>query len=688
MILIEGYLENIELVGRLRIGDLIVDGSGTASSLWMSLDCDVYGRVRLINDAFWFTVGTSGPTRLRPGAHVTMGGNRNMVVISGGTLQLDHGSMIGRTSAQEVEVLNTSTLQVLPGCKTSIDAMVRVMAGGTFVVEDSAVVFIRDLVVEAGGAFIVKPGAHVLFGADDVEIDGYFTAVGNNTNDKRIVFSTEVSPNCVFDMRNHDHLETRCRIHATGSPLDIPASLVQVSVTDFKNVSLELTDIRKTPIFECHFSSDRTSPPNGPDNVWTTQPFMLTHQVTTLPLGAPPDYLNLIVQNSWFVDSGAAVPIINNYTPPANRYIICGLRTTTTQALQVTGCYFERLKTGIFTSFNVSSTITYTGFRDGDEGIIANGGRVFTCNDTSNIVEYPMSLRYAEPGTHVDNKFNMSRIAVNLLASNIQTFRNNLFNDYFYGIENNASISVLTSFIGPASSTEIYGRNRFEVPDPAPFNMNPPAHPNVFMRRPSALVYGADVMQLSDLIVANQGVFALTCGYNAFSIWATNHIARFIGPPVAAVDFSTNNCRPLSAIRFNNVAVLGAPLNQSQTLLETCITGTDPETCSPYHWFYWSGGFGKHSELQIPWFTADIPPDARIPVSKSALDAFDSRLTLICGADALETPIEIFSMGGEVFNVQGTHDVHKILNELANGVYFMHTMVNGRPCKFLLTLTP
>lgn len=116
VILMEGYLKNIELVGRLRIGDLTVDGSGTAPSLWMSLDCDVYGNVNLLNDAFWFTVGYfPSVTIMRTGSHARMAGSRNIVVMSGGTLKLDHGSKITRSAAQEVEVLNTGILDVLPG---------------------------------------------------------------------------------------------------------------------------------------------------------------------------------------------------------------------------------------------------------------------------------------------------------------------------------------------------------------------------------------------------------------------------------------------------------------------------------------------------------------------------------------------------------------------------------------------
>ena len=567
--------------------------------------------------------------------------------------------------------------------------MVRIKSGGTFYIGDSAVVFIRDLVVEPGGMLIVDRGTHVMFGADDVEIDGFFLASGENAGDKRVVFSSEVSANCVFDMRNHDYLDTRCRIHATGLPATPAFSSIQLTAVDFKDVSLEMTNIRKAPIVDCHFSSNSTLPSDSPGNVWTTQPYLLKHERLTAPTGVWPDYDNLVIQNCWFVDSAASVPVTDNYVPPANRYMLGGVTTTTNSSLVVTGSYFERLQTGIRTTGNGTTRVEYTGFRDSDRGLWAALGNVYTCNDTSNDVEFPVQLTTAGTGTHIDNKFNASRTAFTISNSNaVNVFRNNRFNDYYRAMENDASIAVLTSLLGQQSFIEMYGRNDFAVPDPALYNANPAAHPNPFLRR-SVAQYPGDIAAMADLIVTNAGLYALRCGYNAFSALATNHIARFIGGPVAPVDFTDNNARPFAAIRFLNVPVFGAPLNVSQVVEENCDMVPDPGNCSGFTWDTWAPYYGKagtqNTRMQATTESLSNP----VVINKSQMYLVDDVFRRTCGETIVEaSSVEVAWLEGSGRRYDSYLQFKSDLFELAVGMYYLAFTVEATMCRTLLLIVP
>lgn len=610
-ILIEGRLENIELVGRLRIGDLTVTGTATAPSLWMNRDSEIYGTVRLLSDAHFFVADANGPTVLQTGSTVSMEGTKDLVVWYQGELQMQSASRIVSSASQIVDVQGQSTLRVKDGARCEIDAPVRVRAGSTFIIEDTAIVYIRALQVDEGGRFIVRQGAHVIFGEGTVVMNGMMEANGINTVTGRIVFSSEIDQNCEYDMRNHSHISTRSRIVATGTsvrPLILPVqSSVWVSNADFKNVSLEMHNISKQPFLNCNFSSDRTSPTDMPGNVWSVQPNMLVASNTIASGISLPDYENLAVVNCRFVDSAGTViiaspvPPISSYNPPANRFSIGGVSCVGHSSVSITGAsLFHWLAVGADIRGTNNIHIEGNTFRDSDVGVFNVQGAATICSNSLDSVEVGLERQTAGYGRMFDNTFTRSRNAVLISTSSTQAFRNNIFTEYHQAISISNSTACLAPLsVTPFSQVENYGRNHFAVSDPmlsipptpptppAPDPMIPSSHPNPFMRR-SYLAYMQDLASHSDLWAIDPpgGVFQIACGYNGFSVFAPNHIGKAV-PPAQNVNGINNDFRPFALPRSLNHVVTNPPWNLAMYNMPECATQPYQETCEPVG-FIWT----------------------------------------------------------------------------------------------------
>ncbi|MCX6141499.1 MAG: S8 family serine peptidase [Candidatus Kapabacteria bacterium] len=588
-ILAEGLVRNVELEGQLKIGDLVVDGNEADPALHFSRAGDVYGVVKLQQRAGFVVSDTFGSCRLRPGSHVSLEGINDLVVRNGGELVLDHASRISRTAAQEVDVNTGATMRVMAGVKTSVDVRVRVRAGSQFIIEDSAVVFLRDLVVESGGTFIVNPGAHVAFGDSVIDINGHMEIVGGTTADKRITLTTEIAENCVFDARDHARMSTRTRIRAVGSTPDWQNSSVSIQYADLKNIGVQLTNIVSEPIYNCAFSMHRDLPSYGATPQWSADSYMLEATTSIRPTDAPESYNYLAVINSSFIDSAQAIPIAAYQAPyrqSMKRYVSSGVSGTNLVRLDVTGCSFSFLHEGVVSSGSAYCTVNASAFTDMDFGVRALYGQPRVCSSTFTTVEYPATLYNADRAYHSDNMFVGSRVAVRLEDCAMQAFRNNDFDDYWKGIEVNNAVASLTSLredVAPFE-LEMFGRNRFDVTDPVPFTNAPANHPNPFMRRNDPALYATDVAMLSDLSADGAGgLFLVRCGQNRFGAFTTSHVA-YLHPTQLEIDFSINNCRPYAMVRTLNVGAVGAPLNVEGITDPMCGPQIDEDNCSSEIW--------------------------------------------------------------------------------------------------------
>ncbi|MBC8125357.1 MAG: S8 family serine peptidase [Candidatus Kapabacteria bacterium] len=589
MILAEGLVRNISLVGRLNIGDLIVDGTSAQPVLNFTGAGEIYGFVQLSQRGAIVIEDSLGSCRMRPGSHVRIGGTNNLSVKNGGELLLDHASRITRSHTQEVDVRDGATLRVLAGAKTHIGARVRVRAGSRFVIEDSAVVFLHDLIVEPGGSFIIHEGAHVAFGDSTIDINGHMAIIGGPTPAKRITLTTEIADNCTFDARSHRFMSTQTRILVVGSTPDWQQSSASLQFTDLKNVSVQFTNVSATPVYSCAFSMNRDFTPSGSSQTWMSDPFMFSASTSIRPSDAPDSYNYVAVIHSTFTDSAGAVPV-PSYQAPYNqsmsRYSFSGIHTEGLIRTDVTGCSFAYVHEGVVTASVAYTTVNASEFSDIDLGVRIVGGQPRICGNNFTTVEYPATLSNSDRAYHNDNAFNGSRVAVRIDDCAMQAFRNNDFTDYWRGIVVNKAVASLTSLrqdIAPYE-LEMYGRNRFDVTNAQLFAQAPLNHPNPFMRRADAAVYVADASMMSDLFADHaNGVFLVRCGKNRFGEFTTSHVA-YENPTQIDIDFSINNCRPLAEVRTRNVAAHGAPLNVEDITDKECGPQIDEDNCSDQVW--------------------------------------------------------------------------------------------------------
>lgn len=600
-IFMEGYLENIELVGALTIGDLAVDGTGLAPGLFFNRESDVYGTVRLENDAWCTISGTPDgkATRLRTGSRVLLNGNRNLMVKWGGILEMDHFSEVSTPPAQNrLLLVENGTLRVQPGAKVRLDAHVWIWDGQTFEIGDSAIVYIKDLTVNKGATFRVKPGAHVIFGSDDILINGHLDAQGGTTEERlRILFTPEINTfvngnntDCTFNPRDHRYMygRTRLRVEGVASMPQVMESSATVTYSDFRNVSLELKNVRTEPFEYNRFTANSAQPLNMPGNVWAAQPHMLRYESDKLAPGLPPSFYRLEVHHSTFADVSTVAPPLTSSTITED-YLLRGIRCINGRRAEVTHSSFTNLAQGIWIQGTPGMPADPNGVEDNvfmtsDNAMLLGDGAFRVCNNTTTTVKLPVNAYNCGLSRYFDNTFTTSRVAMYFNACQTQALRNNRFANYWTGIMSNGTIVSLTSLreAGFTSPIQAYGRNTFGVVNPAPYQPDGMGHPNPFTNRTQP-GYAQDVMLLSDLHYNDAGAqFLIKCGYNAFSEFATWHLSapwNLIG----FVDGSFNNFNPNAIPRDNNVVVTGNPWNVSDVYQPLCAIDYDPQSCTSFN---------------------------------------------------------------------------------------------------------
>lgn len=589
MLMAEGLLRNVELAGRLRIGDLVMDGPDALPTLRFTRDGEVYGSLKMTQRATFIVESESGSCRTRPGSHIRMSGTKGIVVQDGAEFTIDHASRITRSAAQEIDVRNGATMRVLAGSKVHIGARVRVRSGSTLVIEDSSVVFLFDLIVEPGGTCRIMQGAHVAFGDSVIDCNGIMEIDGGSTQATRIVLTTAISDNCIFDVRNHSSMNSLTVIRAAGSLSDWRQSNFLLHNTDLKNVRVSLINIDKAPVDNCAFSLHSNLPSRFTSPASYASPYMLQMDITVRPSDAPDSYYCTAVMNTTFKDSAGAIPIAFYAAPNGmsmNRYYTCGIRIQNHVRSDITNCDFENLHECIATRAVTYSTINFCNFTDADYGANVQDGQPRLCNNSFLRSEYPASLYNAERAYHNDNTMASSRVAIRIVQSAMQAFRNNDLSDYWKGISVTGSVASLTSLredIAPYE-LEMYGRNRFDVADPQPYFQTPFNHPNPFMRRQDLALYAADVAQLTDLYAdAYGGMFLVKCGQNRFGANTTSHVS-YEDPSQLVIDFSVNNCQPYANVRYINVGATGAPLNIEGVTDNMCGPLLEQDNCSNETW--------------------------------------------------------------------------------------------------------
>ncbi|MFN3195271.1 MAG: T9SS type A sorting domain-containing protein [Chlorobiota bacterium] len=216
IILIQGYIKDVEVVGELRVGDLDIDAtSGGVGCLWFGgapSESEIYGVVTTYNNGMLF--GGGGITTMQPGAHIRVAGDNDIALRFDSEWHMKGGSKISAVDISydsdnfDIETPNTrklvveggSKLYIDEGHKVELDIEVEVMPCGELIVEKDALLRIKKLKVHKGGTFTVDEGAKVTFDSPYNELLGTNDLTGTSLNP--ITLRAETFRDCKYDNDN------------------------------------------------------------------------------------------------------------------------------------------------------------------------------------------------------------------------------------------------------------------------------------------------------------------------------------------------------------------------------------------------------------------------------------------------------------------------------------------------------
>jgi Subtilase family len=168
LIMIEGYLRDVEVGGNLRVGDLIIDGSNVgaginASYLWfggIGTVSEVYGKVTTVNEGT--VAGGGGFVTFQPGAELNLLGNRDAKLEDKSEWHFNSATKVF-SATKKLILKSGSKIYIDEDKKVEFDIEVVVKACAELIVDKNALLKIKKLTVEDGGIFTVNEGGHVTF---------------------------------------------------------------------------------------------------------------------------------------------------------------------------------------------------------------------------------------------------------------------------------------------------------------------------------------------------------------------------------------------------------------------------------------------------------------------------------------------------------------------------------------------
>jgi len=242
LILAEGYIKDVELKGKMRIGDLDVDASSNGTGRISfggnsNIDAEVYGKVTSYN--YGQIRGNGGTLILRPGSALRAAGNKDIHISNDSEWHMKGASRISAVSISydaddfEIETDNNNVLHVEAGSKlyidenqkTELNIEVNVHPCAELIIEKDAVVRIKKLNVQVGGTLTVKSGAMLIL----EDTDHYLLGTNNFTGTpNQINLYAKTSRNiCVYKETSTG--SNTANIHVCNGGFNYPTSEVKLN---------------------------------------------------------------------------------------------------------------------------------------------------------------------------------------------------------------------------------------------------------------------------------------------------------------------------------------------------------------------------------------------------------------------------------------------------------------------------
>lgn len=553
-ILIEGYLNDVEVIGRTRIGDLIINGSDTNTTGCLAVGkyddtAELYGRLTLKNHGI--LLPNRGRLKMYPGAEIAMNGERDVTITDAGTLETGFDCAITTTAGRRLVVDSGTTLLVPKGIRTRFECGVLVRRGGLFLIDSGAVVDIREFAVEKGGTMTAQPGSLVsLTSAEPSVCEGALRLNGTAANRVRLIGKAE---DCCEEVC--DSVIQRSTVRVIGDVADtaFPLASASIEYADVSNVAIRAENGILYPVRESNFGAHRDIFGGGAllEKIYTRQgsggASFFTWFTRTLAV-------NLVfVENCSFFDEGEKI----ERDIDTNVYSVNGARFLGVNALaQFEGCSFDRLAEPILSVNGGMFKVNACTFDSCDFGVHDLGSIPYLCANEFREVPFGTVLTGSKAGWGFDNLYDSSVTAWHALNGLPQRLRGNSFQRYDVGVAvTRNQVYLNTEPTTNGNGYETLGRNVFFVPQ--------------------SLTARFDIAMLEQI----SSRATISCGYNDFALNSTYHLFSDVPRTMPVESNKFRDPTVGHVVRPFNVTPAGTPINVRETLDPQCDTVHTPDSC-------------------------------------------------------------------------------------------------------------
>jgi hypothetical protein len=549
-ILIEGLIQDVEVIGNLRVGDLILNSTindptkgmpgclmfGTDNAQNPTYTSEVYGIINVKNFGYIYSWGKA---IFRPGAKIELNGTMDFVLNGYSKIDMEHASEITGIEGRKIEVKDNSILTIKENSVVELNLEVNVKSGATLNIENKAYAKIKKLNIEKGGNVNIAPDGVLALGEQEHICNGKLYVAGSDCHRAKIV--GRIKENCLpsddAEYAGFTNIETTPVIYMKGDCAD-PTTLNQLKLVqaELRDVSINAYNVSIVDqISNCIFSSATKK-----SNPFFNLSYLLSLRYDNCQECSALSYKNVVMNNCYFKDYSMPTPPPNDpYNLNKNEYRTGGFIVENYDNVAISTSHFANLEYGIG-SYNCSQvTIDHSTFDSCGIGDYDYSSNTKLCSNVYNVVKYGSFRDHSRIGYVFDNNYNINRVCYSAVSSDEQRFRGNLFLDYLQGISSSCTPLILNSKYENGLA-KIYGKNSF--------NSFPYLEKNFVYKRCEFDLFSTDI-NLNKSCCSLQ----LNCGLNKFSDFSTFHI-RYNGPGFfPPIDMSYNAFPPLYTPRLFQV---------------------------------------------------------------------------------------------------------------------------------------
>jgi subtilisin family serine protease len=542
-ILMEGYLNDVEIYGNLRIGDLTVvsttnDISGCVG-FGANVESEIYGRVTLKNYGMLYSWGGC---RLRPGAYIDMQGSQDIILHDGSYLALEYGTTITGIPGRKIIIKDGSMLWIESDSKVDLLCEVVIESGGTLIINGNAVVRANKITVQKDADLMVFSGSVLSLNEPEQFWDGRININGTTDNKAQVIGMLKETCLPINDVLYTDfnYIYTSPSIYMRGSCQDDGKTALNAIEAAFKNISIETNDATIVAINSDFLTSTRIT------NPYLNFPYLFSVNYNNCQECEKEEYKDFYIEDCSFRDVSGYEP---HPTEPVNWnkriYRTGGLLVNGLEGVEISDCIFENLEFGVATydCDNVkieNSDFSFCGIGDYDFG-----SNTTLCSNNYYQVQFGSVRDHSLIGKAFDNWYWLSRVAFGVVSSTEQRFRGNHFQEYLIGISSTCSDITLSGY----PTFTIYGRNRFDITN---FPTNIEDYTNKFLTKDCEIPFTTDIN-----LIKSCCNLSMQYGHNKMSSYAVNHI-RYNGPGYFpnTVNITSNAMMPYAIPRTSLVTPL------------------------------------------------------------------------------------------------------------------------------------